>query len=293
MRKFSYLTLILSCLFLACMAASAQTAPPVADTYSYSASPTKNFGTQQELLVQHQSNSFIRFNLSGVPANTSVSKAVLRLFVDAVGTAGSFDVFAVDSAWSEQSLTWKAQPSIGPSATDGARIAVNTSSKGQFIMVDVTGLVQSWISGAVANNGLALELTSSAGLFSFDSKEAEQTSHEPELLIMPSGPVGPQGAQGPIGPQGPAGPTGTFQTQNYNNGGTPVSAFMQVEQVYGCPDPKYPTLISGGYKTTAVADPNATIFESFADGTTWRVGLYNDGPNSYTFTIYIVCGGIQ
>jgi hypothetical protein len=70
----------------------AQSAPPSADTYSYSVQPGQNFGTQPMLAVTSSSKSFIRFDLSELPKNASVSKAALRLYVDAVVASGKFDV---------------------------------------------------------------------------------------------------------------------------------------------------------------------------------------------------------
>ena len=57
--------------------------------------------------------------------------------------------------------------------------------------------------GSIANHGLELALTSATGAVAFDSKEAVNTSHQPELEIAMTGPTGPQGPQGPQGPTRP------------------------------------------------------------------------------------------
>jgi hypothetical protein len=138
----------------------------------------------------------------------------LRLFVGSVNRSGSFDVFQIGSAWSEGTLNYNNAPPLGTSATGGHSIAVSASSVNQFVLVDITPLVQEWVSGSLPNNGLALSLTTSGGSFSFDSKESIYTSHQPELEITLNGPAGPQGPQGlqgdpgPAGPQGPQGVTG-------------------------------------------------------------------------------------
>jgi|HubBroStandDraft_6_1064221.scaffolds.fasta_scaffold20600_2 hypothetical protein len=192
-------------------AASAQ-APPSADTFVSSNAPTKNFGSQPLLAVQSGTSSYIQFNLSGLPAGVTVTTATVRLFVDAVSQAGSFDIYEIDQPWSENSLTFNTAPSLGVSASGGKPATVSKSSLNQFVVVDITPLVQGWLSGTVPNNGVAIALAGgNAGSFGFDSKESEYTSHEPELEVSFSGVAGPAGAQGPQGPagaQGPVGPTG-------------------------------------------------------------------------------------
>jgi collagen triple helix repeat protein/TGF-beta propeptide len=191
-------------------------APPSGDTFSLSSSPRSNFGSWPLLAVQHGSNSYLQFNLSNLPANASIGKATLRLYVDQFSRAGNFDVFEIDSAWSEGSLTYNNAPTLGSSATGGQATAISNSSLNQFVVIDITPLVQQWVTGVLPNHGLALSLTSSNGSFSFDSKESIYTSHEPELEITlngPAGPQGPQGAQGEPGPQGPIGATGPAGAQ--------------------------------------------------------------------------------
>ncbi len=80
-------------------------APPTYDTFSYSAQPSKNFGAYPILLVEKGATSYLQFNLSAFPANASVSKAVLRLYVDSVGQAGTLDAYEIDSPWTESQLT--------------------------------------------------------------------------------------------------------------------------------------------------------------------------------------------
>ena len=63
---------------------SGQTMPPSADTYVSSAFPKLSFGNGIVLIVQSGTTSYVRFNLAALPAGVSVSKATLRLYVDAV-----------------------------------------------------------------------------------------------------------------------------------------------------------------------------------------------------------------
>jgi len=49
------------------------------------------------VVVQPGTTAYIKFNLSTVPANATISKAMLRLYVDAVARSGSFDVCRLNS----------------------------------------------------------------------------------------------------------------------------------------------------------------------------------------------------
>jgi hypothetical protein len=184
-------------------------APPSADTFVSSSFAKTNFGMGTSLVVQNGSISLVQFNLSGIPSSSTVTKATLRLYVDAVTNSGKFDVYQVTSSWNESTVTYNTRPVVGNSASQNGPFSITKASMNQFFLVDITPLVQSWLSGATPNYGIALALTkSSAGSFSFDSKESLLTANGPELEIALAGAVGPQGPEGAQGPQGLTGATG-------------------------------------------------------------------------------------
>jgi hypothetical protein len=93
------------------------------------------------------------------------------------------------------------------------------ATKDDYVTIDVTSVVQAWIGGTLANNGLALVASTTGTSANFDSKEATATSHPPLLNVAlgapgalggaaPAGPAGAQGPQGPAGVPGPTGPVG-------------------------------------------------------------------------------------
>lgn len=205
LRRVAGLCILLISIVSTC---SAQATPPTADTYVSSAYPKYNFGNSISLILQSGTTGYVRFNLAALPTGASVSKATLRLYVDAVSKSGTFDVYEIDSNWSESTLTYNTPaPPLGTSATGGHPISVSSSTLNQFLLIDITSLVQGWVNGSIANNGIALA-TSDAGSFSFDSKESLFTGNGPELEIALNGPPGPAGPAGPVGPAGPAGVTG-------------------------------------------------------------------------------------
>jgi hypothetical protein len=190
----------------------AQSAPPTGDTFSNLHAPTLNYGSWPSILVQSGDIGYVKFSLGTLPSGVSVSKATLRLFVDTVSANGQFDVYQLNNSWSEGALTYNNAPPLGTSATGGHPVAVTSSSLNQFVVIDITPLVQSWANGSVANNGVALALVGSGGSFAFDTKESFLTSHQPELEVAMAGPAGAQGAQGPQGAQGAQGPQGPAGT---------------------------------------------------------------------------------
>src|SRR5215472_13088853 len=198
-RPASSLIVCISLLGMALSLPLVAQAPPSQDTFVSSITPKVNYGPGINLVVGPGTTSYVQFNLSGIPAGATISKASLRLYVDAVATKGSFDVYQLNSGWSENTLTYNTPlPALGASATAGHPVAVTAASMNQFILIDITSLAQAWVNGTTANNGVALSLTTAAGGFSFDSKESLLTANGPQLLLS----FVSQGPQGPAGPQG-------------------------------------------------------------------------------------------
>jgi hypothetical protein len=180
--------------------------------------PAVNSGTISNLNVGGGYTSLLQFDLSMLPSGTTsaqVSRAVLRLYANRVTTPGAISLAPVTAAWSEYSVTFANQPTAGSAAA-----SFTVSQPQSFIAVDVTALVQGWISNPTTNNGL--QLTAATAAVQFDSKENDETAHAATLDVelVDAGPAGPAGAtgaagpsgsnglQGPIGLTGPAGPVG-------------------------------------------------------------------------------------
>ena len=197
----------------------------VADTHVSTAQPDVNSGTLTNLNVGGGYTALVQFDLGVLPSGTTaaqITRATLRVYCNRADTPGALSVAQVSSAWGEYSVTFNTLPAIGSNLG-----SVQVPEPGQFITLDVTSAVQSWVTSPTSNNGLAL--TAASAVLQFDSKENDQTAHSPELEIAlaagssgtgtvgatgPAGPAGPQGPAGPsgapglIGPQGPAGPAG-------------------------------------------------------------------------------------
>jgi len=78
--------------------------------------PTTNFGNSIALIVCSGSNTYIKFstaNLGSGVTGSNVSKATLTLYVDAVLTSGTMDVYQVNGSWSEGKVTYNSAPALG------------------------------------------------------------------------------------------------------------------------------------------------------------------------------------
>ena len=183
-QKLFFPALVLSLSLFTWTAAHAQITP-LGDSYINTADPTKNYGAATLLDVDGTSQTtYIQFNLASIPSTASVSQATLKLYVNSVPTAGSFNVNYVNGSWTESTIDANNAPGLG--ATIASNVEVTTADKNQYILVNVTSAVQAWLDGSEKNNGIALVANSSFNA-TFDSKENTSTSHPAELDIAFAG----------------------------------------------------------------------------------------------------------
>lgn len=229
----------------------------VADTYLNSANQSTNYGGLANLFVNANGTALLQFDLSSLPTTTTASQiasAKLKLYVNRVNTSGSFNVTTLTSPWSESTVTYANFANPLPLGSAVAT-AVQVTTAQQFIVLDITAAVQTWVAGTTPNYGIAIT-TSSADVV-FDSKESDETSHAAHLdiTVTSQGPVGPSGtigigttttgaagtnasvtntgtsssavlnftipkgatgSQGPAGPTGPSGTAGIFGTNDFS-----------------------------------------------------------------------------
>lgn len=183
--QFSALAL---CLLALCAIPARAQFTPSADAYTNTASPSTNYGAQKLLNVDNPSQTtYIQFDLSSIPegyTSSNVAKATLKLYVNTVVTAGSFNVDYVNGSWSEGSITADLAPALG--TTIVASVPLAKSQLHDYILIDVTPAVGAWLSGTQANDGIAL-VGNSPFNATFDSKENTTNSHPPELDIVFAG----------------------------------------------------------------------------------------------------------
>jgi hypothetical protein len=188
LAKQQFLAAVLGLLFHFSSGISQAQITPLGDSYTNTAKPAANFGTAALLSVDGATDiTYIQFNLASVPAAASISEATLKLYVNAVTTAGTFNVDYAGGAWSESTIDSTNAPALGSAIASD--VSVTTADTNQYILVNVTSAVQAWLSGSQANNGIAL-VANGAFNATFDSKENTNTSHPPELDIAFGGGAG-------------------------------------------------------------------------------------------------------
>jgi hypothetical protein len=154
------------------------------DSFTNTADPSTNHGSGVVLDVGATEIAYVQFNLESIPATAGVSQATLKLYVNAVSTAGSFNVDYVDGAWAENTIDASNAPPLG--AAIASDVSITAADTNQYILINVTPAVEAWLSGSQANHGIAL-VANGAFSASFDSKENAGTSDPAELDIAYAG----------------------------------------------------------------------------------------------------------
>ncbi|WP_158789026.1 DNRLRE domain-containing protein [Granulicella sp. L46] len=175
----------------------------IADASVSSARSSTNFGGLSNLYIGNGSTAFLRFDLGTLPTGTTASQiahATLTVFVNRVNASGLVTLSPVTASWTESAITDETIPTIGPPSG-----TFTASTAGQFVTLDVTTIVQGWVTTPATDFGFALNSTSANLLL--DSKENDETGHAASLdiTITSEGAAGSQGVQGPQGIQGSAG----------------------------------------------------------------------------------------
>ena len=161
---------------------------PSQDSYTNTNKSTTNYGAATTLGVASSASSiqttYIKFDLSSIPpgyTSANVAKATLKLYVNSVTTAGSFNVDLVIGNWAENTITSSFSPALGGAIASS--IPLTTANVNDYVLIDVTSAVGEWLNGSQPNDGLAFAANSGLSA-TFDSKENTNQSHPAELDIV-------------------------------------------------------------------------------------------------------------
>jgi hypothetical protein len=127
-------TVQLTLILLACAAACQLT--PSGDSCTRTAPPTKNFGAATTFGVENFEPTFIQFNLASIPSGytaANITQATLKLYLNSVTTAGSFNVDYIHGTWTGSTIDASHAPA------PGAAIAANVPP---YIELNVTEAVK-------------------------------------------------------------------------------------------------------------------------------------------------------
>ena len=170
-------------------------------------SNTVNHGTDTHLYVGEDNTqspnywrTLIKFDLSSIPAGSTVLSATLSLWVegDWSSNARTFRAYRQKRAWTESGATWTKYDGInnwstagGFSATDceatdiGSCSFLASESAGTEKQFSLTpDAVTEWIRGTFENNGVILKAdTESNDGYQFYSSSSASSSYRPKLVI--------------------------------------------------------------------------------------------------------------
>src|SRR5712692_10535898 len=136
---------------------------PVSNDSWAQAGSNKNNGADQGLNVSSGSsgqNAYIKFDLNVFPSGltgSDVQRATLKLFVDHIGQPGTFYVcrLYLSPSWTESTLTGQNAPFCDTS-TAPVPVSVSASQNYDYLVIDITAIVQYWFANPGTNNGVGL-----------------------------------------------------------------------------------------------------------------------------------------
>jgi hypothetical protein len=156
------------------------------DTQIREGSASQNYGSNAELEVQvfnnADSQALYRFDISSIAAGTTIAKAVAKIFVIAQPVDADVNLYRITSDWQEGTATWDNMAIAYDAGIAHGSIPVG-SPTGQFVDVDITGLVQQWVNGIVPNHGVMLVTNAFNDDSTYTSKEYGNVSRRPLLEV--------------------------------------------------------------------------------------------------------------
>ena len=189
---------------------------PIADTYVQSDTPTTNYGSSTQFVVDNSPvrNMFLKFNVSGI-GNQSIVSVKLRLYcVDGSPSGGEFHRVA-NTTWSESSINWN----TAPTADTGILASLGKVSANTWYEVDVTSLVN-------GDGTFSLKMNSSNGDGAYYSTKEGAAGFVPQLIVTTSSATPTPTSSGPT-------PTPTLTaTQTPTNTGSSVLTFTSAADTY-------------------------------------------------------------
>jgi hypothetical protein len=167
------------------------------DTYIDQFAPTSSFGTVDRLEVRYYDpgtglsehmRTLLKFDLSAIPAGSTVTAAQLTLYNTRAAANGANDVVALDkvlSAWTDTHTYAMGIPSAAPSGVTCPSVASYTLSPATpetFVVTGLETLVQGWVSSPASNFGIMLSTATNLNI-RFASSEYALAAYRPALQI--------------------------------------------------------------------------------------------------------------
>jgi len=134
--------------------------------------------------------SYVRFNLTEIPSEFEIVKALLKLYMYSAPTSPQiYEAFRITSDWSEHWLNWTVQPSYASYPTNYTTI--NPTPSTGWISWDITEDAKAWHSGSSPNYGTMLKIkferNASDEVAAFYPREIGYADLKPKLEVTLEG----------------------------------------------------------------------------------------------------------
>jgi hypothetical protein len=171
------------------------------DTHLSQNNATTNYGTAATLLVDGDDpggldkRALLKWDVSVIPAGKTVTAASITVHVTDASTQ-TYQLYQLKRTWTESGATWNAYASGTAWQTAGADGA---NDRGTTVLGTVTGsatgnqtialnaagiaLVQGWVDGTSANQGILVMNASNTNGLDFRSSETGTASQRPRLTV--------------------------------------------------------------------------------------------------------------
>jgi len=127
--------------------------------------------------------SMLKWVVSSIPAGKTVTSAVFEFTVSNV-SAGSYNVYQYNRSWVESTATWNNQtPNSYLGSVVGTISAPTTGTKTLTLNSAGIAMVQGWINGTVANNGIMIKSTGTTDGLDLRSSEYATQAQRPKLTV--------------------------------------------------------------------------------------------------------------
>ena len=173
------------------------------DVSLFEAEASMNFGDETPLRADAEQGStgfpiwsLIKWDLSGIPADSTINDVSITVNVTNTTAAPGFDLFAMRTPWIESEATWIGPTSTStweePGVTDPADFdptvlgtMTGTATGPLTVLLNSAGraVVAGWLSDPASNYGFLLSNPANNNSLRFDSREATTPANRPKLSI--------------------------------------------------------------------------------------------------------------
>lgn len=142
----------------------------------------KNWGTSQVVSTGHipagSRQALFHFDLSPVPAGSTITSATLRLNVF-INSGGPVDVHQVTAPWNETDVTYN---SFNNAYAPAIVAVLPATAVGHVASADITALASGWLQGTIPNHGVLLDETDT-NVTTYNASDFTDPSVRPALEV--------------------------------------------------------------------------------------------------------------